>query len=80
MAQSPYALEAAVRRGFNVLTGGFGVSIERLAEFGKLFDQVVAEVKPPQPPRVGVQRAVYVDGQATPTRATPPSTRAGTCA
>ena len=59
-AQSPYALEAAVRRGFNVLTGGFGVSIDQLAEFGRLFSKVVAEVKPQQSPRVGVQRAVYV--------------------
>jgi luciferase family oxidoreductase group 1 len=59
-AQSPYALEAAVRRGFNVLTGGFGMPVERLGEFGQLFARVVAEVKPPQPPRVGVQRAVYV--------------------
>jgi luciferase family oxidoreductase group 1 len=60
VAQSPYALEAAVRRGFNVLTGGFGVSIDQLAEFGRLFAKTVADVKPPRPPRVGVQRAVYV--------------------
>jgi alkanesulfonate monooxygenase SsuD/methylene tetrahydromethanopterin reductase-like flavin-dependent oxidoreductase (luciferase family) len=59
-AQSPYALEAAVRRGFNVLTGGFGVSVDQLAEFGKLFSKVVAEVKPQQSPRISVQRAVYV--------------------
>src|SRR4030095_11874349 len=32
-AQSPDSVEAAVRRGFNVLTGGFGVPIERMAEF-----------------------------------------------
>ncbi|OLC32415.1 MAG: hypothetical protein AUH81_16375 [Candidatus Rokubacteria bacterium 13_1_40CM_4_69_5] len=64
-AQSPDSLEAAVRRGFNVLTGGFGISIERLAEFRQLFDRVVAEVKPPAPLDVGVQRAVYVaDSQA----------------
>jgi len=59
-AQSPYALEAAVRRGFNVLTGGFGVSVDHLAEFGRLFGKVVADVKPATQPRVGVQRAVYV--------------------
>ena len=59
-AQSPYALEAAVRRGFNVLTGGFGVSIDQLAEYGRLFSKVVAEVKPQQSPRISVQRAVYV--------------------
>jgi luciferase family oxidoreductase group 1 len=60
VAQSPYALEAAVKRGFNVLTGGFGVSVDHLAEFGKLFTRVVDEVKPARMPRVGVQRAVYV--------------------
>ena len=53
-------MEAAVRRGFNVLTGGFGVPIERMAEFRRLFDRMVAEVCPPHPPEVGVQRAVYV--------------------
>ena len=42
--ERPDSVEAAVRRGFNVLTGGFGVPIERLAEFRRLFDRVVAEV------------------------------------
>src|SRR6266508_3456889 len=59
-AQSPDSVEGAVRRGFNVLTGGFGVPVERMAEFRKLFDRVVTEFKPPHPLRVGVQRAVYV--------------------
>ena len=60
VAQSPYALEAAVRRGFNVLTGGFGVTVEQLGAFGKAFEDVVAKVKPLTKPRVGVQRAIYV--------------------
>jgi len=38
-AQSPESVEAAVRRGFNVLTGGFGIPIERTAEFRRLFDR-----------------------------------------
>src|SRR2546426_6468855 len=59
-AQSPESIEAAVRRGFNVLTGGFGVPIERMAEFRRLFDRLVTEFKPPHPLRVDVQRAVYV--------------------
>ncbi len=59
-AQSPYSLEAAVRRGFNVLTGGFGVPIERLAEFGQHLQRMFAETKPVEQPLVGVQRAVYV--------------------
>ena len=63
--QSPESVEAAVRRGFNVLTGGFGIPIERTAEFRRLLDRLVAEIKPPRPLEVGVQRAVYVtDSQA----------------
>ena len=68
-AQSPDSVEAAVRRGFNVLTGGFGVPIERMGEFRKLFDRVVAEVKPAQPLHVGVQRAVYVTDNEADARA-----------
>ena len=68
-AQSPDSVEGAVRRGFNVLTGGFGVPVERMAEFRKLFDRVVAEVKPPQPLHVGVQRAVYVTRSESDARA-----------
>ncbi len=67
-AQSPYAIEAAVKRGFNVLTGGFGVPIERLAEFGKIFARVVEEAKPKKKPLVGVQRAVYVTKDAADAR------------
>ena len=68
-AQSPASVEAAVRRGFNVLTGGFGVPIERMAEFRKLFDRSVAEQRLPQTPEVGVQRAVYVTHSETDARA-----------
>lgn len=60
VAQSAYALEAAVRRGFDVLTGGFGVTVDHLGTFGKMFEDVVAKVNLPRKPRVGVQRAVYV--------------------
>ena len=59
-AQSPESVESAVRRGFNVLTGGFGIPIERTAEFRRLFDRLVSKVKPLRPLQVGVQRAVYV--------------------
>src|SRR3989442_7492386 len=68
-AQSPESIEATVRRGFNVLTGGFGVPIERMAEFRKLFDRLVGEFKPPQPLKVGVQRAVYVTDNVADARA-----------
>jgi luciferase family oxidoreductase group 1 len=59
-AQSPESVAATVRRGFNLMTGGFGVPIERMAEFRQQFDRLIAEVKPAQLPAVGVQRAVYV--------------------
>src|SRR3954452_24771894 len=68
-AQSPESVEATVRRGFNLLTGGFGVPIERRAEFRKQFDSLVSEVKPPCMPEVGVQRAVYVTDNAADARA-----------
>ena len=67
-AQSQYSIEAAVKRGLNVLTGGFGVPVERLAEFGAFFRKVVAETNPAQPPLVGVQRAVYVTKDAADAR------------
>jgi luciferase family oxidoreductase group 1 len=68
-AQSTESIEATVRRGFNVLTGGFGVPLERMAEFRRLFDRLVAEVKPPRTPDVGVQRAVYVTDSVADARA-----------
>jgi alkanesulfonate monooxygenase SsuD/methylene tetrahydromethanopterin reductase-like flavin-dependent oxidoreductase (luciferase family) len=68
-AQSPESIEATVRRGFNVLTGGFGVPIERMAEFRRLFDRLVGELEPAHPLKVGVQRAVYVTESAADARA-----------
>ena len=59
-AQSPQSVEATVRRGFNLLTGGFGVPVERMAAFRRQFDALLEEVKPACQPEVGVQRAVYV--------------------
>ena len=67
-AQSQYALEAAVRRGFNVLTGGFGIPVERLAEFGQHVKRMNADMKPAQQPLIGVQRAVYVTKDAADAR------------
>ena len=68
-AQSPESIEATVRRGFNVLTGGFGVPIERMAEFRRLFDRLIAEAKLARTPEVGVQRAVYVTDSVADARA-----------
>ncbi len=68
-AQSPSSVEATVRRGFNMLTGGFGVPLQRLAEFRTLFDSMVDEIKPECVPEVGVQRAVYVTDDIADARA-----------
>jgi alkanesulfonate monooxygenase SsuD/methylene tetrahydromethanopterin reductase-like flavin-dependent oxidoreductase (luciferase family) len=59
-AQSPASVEATVRRGFNLLTGGFGVPVETLGEYRQLFDRLISDVQPASVPEVGVQRAVYV--------------------
>jgi alkanesulfonate monooxygenase SsuD/methylene tetrahydromethanopterin reductase-like flavin-dependent oxidoreductase (luciferase family) len=67
-AQSQYSIAAAVKRGLNVLTGGFGVPVERLAEFGQFFEKVVSESNPATRPLVGVQRAVYVTKDAADAR------------
>jgi luciferase family oxidoreductase group 1 len=68
VAQSAESMETAVRRGFHVLTGGFGVSIDRLAEFRRHFDRVVAEVAPREPLQIAVQRAIYVGDSEADTR------------
>ena len=59
-AQSPESIEATVRRGFNLISGGFGVPIERLREFRKIYDAAVASRRPAHRARVSTQRAVYV--------------------
>jgi alkanesulfonate monooxygenase SsuD/methylene tetrahydromethanopterin reductase-like flavin-dependent oxidoreductase (luciferase family) len=59
-AQSPESVETTVRRGFHLLSGGFGVPIERLREFRRVFDAQVERYRPSQPIRVGTQRPVYV--------------------
>jgi alkanesulfonate monooxygenase SsuD/methylene tetrahydromethanopterin reductase-like flavin-dependent oxidoreductase (luciferase family) len=59
-AQSPESVETTVRLGFHLLSGGFGVPIERLREFRRVFDAQVERYRPSQPIRVGTQRPVYV--------------------
>jgi luciferase family oxidoreductase group 1 len=67
-AQSEYSIQAAARRGLNVLTGGFGVSVDRLREFGQFFSKVAGEKPARERPLVGVQRAVYVTKDAADAR------------
>jgi luciferase family oxidoreductase group 1 len=59
-AQTPESVKATVKRGFNLVSGGFGVPIERLREFRQAFDGWLQEYPPKQPIKVGTQRPVYV--------------------
>ncbi len=60
VGQSPESVEATVSRGFNLLSGGYGVSIDRLREFRQALDGLLDEYKPAHTIHVGTQRAVYV--------------------
>jgi len=68
-AQSPDSIETTVKRGFHLLSGGFGVPIERLREFRRVFDARMAEYPPKRPIRVGTQRPVYVTDSEADARA-----------
>ena len=68
-AQSPDSIETTVKRGFHLLSGGFGVPMERLREFRRVFDGHLAAYPPKQPIRVGTQRPVYVTDSETDARA-----------
>jgi luciferase family oxidoreductase group 1 len=68
-AQSPESVDATVRRGFNLLTGGFGVPLERMGEFRQQFDLATAAAGVSERPAVGVQRAVYVTDNESDARA-----------
>ena len=59
-AQSPESIETTVKRGFHLLSGGYGVSLDRLREFRRVFEGLVAQHPPKTPIRVGIQRPVYV--------------------
>jgi alkanesulfonate monooxygenase SsuD/methylene tetrahydromethanopterin reductase-like flavin-dependent oxidoreductase (luciferase family) len=59
-AQSPESVQATVKRGFHLVSGGFGVPLERLRDFRRVFDDQVARTPPVQPIHVGTQRPVYV--------------------
>jgi alkanesulfonate monooxygenase SsuD/methylene tetrahydromethanopterin reductase-like flavin-dependent oxidoreductase (luciferase family) len=59
-AQSPESIEATVKRGFNLLSGGYGVPLERLRQFRQRFEELLQQYPPKQPLRVGTQRPVYV--------------------
>lgn len=60
VGQSKESIDATVKRGFNLVSGGFGVPIERLREFRKHFDEIVTDPVLKARIRVSTQRPVYV--------------------
>lgn len=66
--QNPESIVAAVRRGFDVVTGGAGVPFERLVQFGRLFAESVQEYRPPRRLFLGINRPVYITDDAAEAR------------
>lgn len=60
VGQSKDSIDATVKRGFNLVSGGFGVPIEKLREFRKHFDERVTDPALRSKIRVSTQRPVYV--------------------
>ena len=60
VGQSQESVIATAKRGFNVVSGGFGVPIERLREFRKSFDEMDIDPAVRSRIRVSTQRPVYV--------------------
>jgi luciferase family oxidoreductase group 1 len=60
VGQSQESVIATARRGFNIVSGGFGVPIERLREFRQSLDAMPIDPATRQRIRVSTQRPVYV--------------------
>jgi len=60
VGQSIESIEATVKRGFNVVSGGFGVPIQRLREFRKGFEAMEVDPAVKSKVRISTQRPVYV--------------------
>jgi luciferase family oxidoreductase group 1 len=60
VGQSQESIVAIAKRGFNLVSGGFGVSLDRLREFRQSFDEMVTDPVIKSQIRVSTQRPVYV--------------------
>jgi alkanesulfonate monooxygenase SsuD/methylene tetrahydromethanopterin reductase-like flavin-dependent oxidoreductase (luciferase family) len=60
VGQSQESIAASVRRGFNIVSGGFGVPLERLREFRKGYDAMDISPETKKKIRISTQRPVYV--------------------
>lgn len=60
VGQSTESIAATVKRGFNLVSGGFGVPIDRLRAFRKSYDEMDIDPAVKSKIRVSTQRPVYV--------------------
>ncbi len=60
VGQSKYSIEATLKRGFNLVSGGFGVPIEMLRDFRQHLDEIIAAQESPADFRISTQRPIYV--------------------
>lgn len=60
VGQSTASIEATVKRGFNLVSGGFGVPVERLREFRKSYDEMDVPPEVRSKIRISTQRPIYV--------------------
>jgi luciferase family oxidoreductase group 1 len=60
VGQSAESITATAKRGFNLVSGGFGVPLEQLRKFRQGFDEMVTDPELKKTIRVSTQRPVYV--------------------
>ncbi|MEK9923372.1 MAG: LLM class flavin-dependent oxidoreductase [Rhodospirillales bacterium] len=60
VGQSMESVEATAKRGFNLVTGGFGIPVERLRDFRTAYDELDIPAPTKQKMRISTQRPVYV--------------------
>ena len=60
VGQSPESIIATARRGFNIVSGGFGVSVDRLREFRRAYDAMELDPALRSRIKISTQRPVYV--------------------
>ena len=60
VGQSEESIAVTAKRGFNLITGGFGIPIDRLRQFRKVFDAVDVDPAVKAKMRLSTQRPVYV--------------------
>lgn len=65
VGQSQESIIATAKRGFNLVSGGFGVSVDRLREFRRGLDAMAIDPAIKSKVRISTQRPVYVTDDAS---------------